>query len=762
MGGNKIVHRSVEDLLRQIDFLKDQIKKLAAEELHQYKLQEKLDFQLKTQQEIVKLGYKIQTVHDEKEIAAIITETLVEGFEYEKAMLFFGDEVSGKLTLAGMEGYYGKSSEELIGESFSDLLAITEDHTMPDLLIQHNVPPSAIAMDDRVVLVCRSKSGIIHCLIVFGNSRDKSAYHRAINEQDRGMCKTISSMVSAAFENIYLYRQLDRERENLKKAHDSLRNLNDELEKIVLERTAELADSREEYRLLYLESERTSRQFRSLIDSAADPIVVCDDKGIPIYVNPAFVRVFGWQFAEVKNEKIDFVPPGVEKETSEIIGLITGKKEISNLETKRKTKDGRIRDVSISAAAHFDEQGRYAGSVFQLRDITERKLLEAELLKMHKLESTGLLAGGIAHDFNNILSAILMNTQMALINMENPAMAAGFLRGVEAATGRAEKLARQLLTFAKGGTPVKKLASLEKFVREVVEFVLHGSNVKCEFDIADNLWPAEIDEGQMNQVIQNLIINARQAMPLGGVIRISLANVTFNRKPERELLGSDQEKDNFVMISIRDDGVGIQPENLGKIFDPYFTTKEKNVGLGLSTTHSIVTRHNGRITVKSEAGLGSTFSIYLPASKGTPVNINQKSAQQREAAGSGCVLVMDDEKMIRELMAAILQSMGYEVAQAQDGHEAIDLYIRARQAGKPHDLVIMDLTIPGGMGGKETIAELTAINPDIKAIVSSGYSNDPIMADYKKYGFCGVLKKPFKIDELKDVLFTCKEKEAGR
>lgn len=757
MNANKISSQSKEELLYQIEFLKNQVKKLTAGELHQYELQEKLDFQLKTQEEIVQLGYKIYPVRDEIRLASLLTEHLVEGFEYEKAILLLWDEVSRQLTLTGMEGYYKESDEKLTGELFSDLLVIVEDETAPNILVQRDVPMSIIDMDSRVVLVCRSRSGTIQCFIVFGNSRDKSAYHRPITERDHGLWETIRRMASATLENAHLYTQLDREREDLKKAHDNLRNLNDELEKIVQERTTELANSREEYRLLYLESERTSAKFRSLIDSTADPIVVYDDKGVPIYVNQAFVRVFGWQFVEIKKEKIDFVPSGVEKETAEIMGLITQKKEISSLETKRKTKDGRIRDVSLSAAAHFDEQGRYAGSVFQLRDITEQKIMEAELQKMHKLESIGLLAGGIAHDFNNILSSILMNTQMALMNIENPSETVGFLRGVELATGRAEKLAQQLLTFAKGGTPVKKLTSVEKFVKEVVKFVLHGSNVKCEFNIADNIRAVELDEGQMSQVIQNLIINARQSMPQGGVIRISLDNVTSNRRQENIALYSDQDKDDFVMISIQDDGVGIPHENLEKIFDPYFTTKGKNAGLGLSITYSIVTRHNGHITVKSEEGRGSTFTIYLPASEGIPEDINRKSAPPNKAARGGFVLVMDDEIMIRELLATILRGMGYEVAQARDGREAIDLYIKARQAGKPHDLVIMDLTIPGGMGGKETIAELMAINPDIKAVVSSGYSNDPIIAEYKKYGFCGVLKKPFTINEFKNILLKCEE-----
>ncbi|MGV8056958.1 MAG: ATP-binding protein [Smithellaceae bacterium] len=752
MDVNKNSPQSVADLLGQIDFLKDQVKKLTARELQQYKLQEKLDFQLKTQEEIVKLGHKIQMVRDENEIAAIVTETLVEGFEYEKAIFCLRDETSRKLTLTGMEGYYGETDEAVIRQCLSDdLMAVIEDGSEDNIIVQDEAPASVLKMDKRVVLVYRSKEGIIKHLLVFGNSRDKSSCYRPISGQDRILWETIWRMTSAALENAHLNKQLNKEQEDLRKAHDNLAKLNDELERIVQKRTAELARSREEYRLLYLEAERTSTKFRSLIDSTADPIIVYDDKDTSVYVNPAFVRIFGWKFAELKDEKINFVPQGKEKEAAEIMDLITQKKEISNLETKRKTKDGRTRDVSISAAANFDEKGRYAGCVFQLRDITERKLLEAEILKMHKLESIGLLAGGIAHDFNNILAAILMNTQMALMNIGNPAEAAVFLGGVEVATERAAKLARQLLTFAKGGAPVKKSTSIEKFIREIVEFILRGSNVKCEFDVREVIWPVEIDEGQMNQVIQNLIINAQQSMPHGGIIRISLNNITPDGKLETGALRAYQDMD-FVMISIRDTGVGIPQENLGKIFDPYFTTKGKNTGIGLSTAYSIITRHNGHIRVESTEGIGSTFTIYLPAAKEVTPDIKPESTPQKIYTRGDFVLVMDDEQMIRELMTAMLQNMGYEVAQAQDGREAIDLYAKAMQAGKPHDLVIMDLTIPGGMGGKETITELMAINRDIKAVVSSGYSNDPIMADYKKYGFCGVLKKPFTINELKTIL----------
>jgi len=320
------------------------------------------------------------------------------------------------------------------------------------------------------------------------------------------------------------------------------------------------------------------------------------------------------------------------------------------------------------------------------------------------------------------------------------------LASAEKASLRARDLTQQLLTFSKGGAPVKKATSLTELIRDSVSFALSGSNVTCEFSMPEDTWVVEVDEGQISQVIQNLIINAEQAMPEGGRIRVSCENLALNEKT-----GLPLKEGKYVQISVQDQGGGIPPKYLQRIFDPYFTTKEKGRGLGLATVYSIIRNHNGHITLDSEAGVGTTFRIYLPASESQIAARRTESREVRSTKGK--ILLMDDEAVVRESMREILTFAGYEVESAQEGTEAIDLYVRAKAADKAFDAVIMDLTIPGGMGGKEAIEKLTEIDPEIKAIVSSGYSNDPIMAHFREYGFRGAVSKPYKVNEITDILY---------
>jgi CheY-like chemotaxis protein/anti-sigma regulatory factor (Ser/Thr protein kinase) len=317
-----------------------------------------------------------------------------------------------------------------------------------------------------------------------------------------------------------------------------------------------------------------------------------------------------------------------------------------------------------------------------------------------------------------------------------------------------------LLTFSKGGTPVKETISTSELLESSTKLVLSGSNVKCELVVPDGLWHIEADKGQLNQVISNLIINSDQAMPKGGNIKIRAENINV---AEKDLL--PLQKGSYVKITVEDYGTGISQEHLQRIFDPYFTTKQKGSGLGLATAYSIVKRHDGHITVESETGVGTTFHIYLPASQKElpkePVTkqangLDNKHLEKKDigkpAASKGRILIMDDEDTIRTLLCKRLRILKYEVEAVGEGSEAIRLYKSASGAGKPFDLVIMDLTVPGGMGGKETIKKLLEINPDVKAIVSSGYANNPIMTNHKKYGFRGVLAKPYGIHELDETI----------
>ncbi|MGE5446330.1 MAG: ATP-binding protein [Ignavibacteriales bacterium] len=375
--------------------------------------------------------------------------------------------------------------------------------------------------------------------------------------------------------------------------------------------------------------------------------------------------------------------------------------------------------------------------------------MEEELLKAQKLESIGVLAGGIAHDFNNLLTAILGNIYLTKITTDSKNDSKMYKRLTEAekACFRAKDLTQRLLTFSKGGAPVKKVTSIKELIKDSASFAVSGSDVRCEFHISEDLWKVEVDEGQISQVINNVVINAEQAMPEGGVIRVRAENVNVGLGD-----GLPLKEGKYVRITIEDEGIGIPQEHLPKIFDPYFTTKHSGSGLGLAAVYSIIRSHDGYIGVKSELGAGTKIYIYLSASEKellAKVDIKEGSVK-----GRGKVLLMDDEDMVRGVAGGMLNQIGYEVEFARDGREAIELYTRAREENRSFDLVIMDLTIPGGMGGKEAIKRLIDIDPQVMAIVSSGYSSDPVMSEYKDYGFRGVLCKPYSIKDLTAILYT--------
>jgi len=321
-----------------------------------------------------------------------------------------------------------------------------------------------------------------------------------------------------------------------------------------------------------------------------------------------------------------------------------------------------------------------------------------------------------------------------------------FLTEVENAAFQARDLTQQLLTFSKGGAPIKETASIQELLRESANFVLRGSNVNCNYTIADDLWPVNIDKGQINQVINNLIINADQAMPEGGAIQLSADNIHSGTNHLPSLNAS-----HYIKISIKDTGIGIDSQHLSKVFDPYFTTKQKGHGLGLATCYSIIKKHDGDITISSKPGNGTTVNIYLPAFPG--VSVAENNLPGAPLCGQGKILIMDDEAIVRETLGKMLNCLGYTTGFANDGLNAIHLYQTAQQASDPYDAVLMDLTIAGGIGGKEAVKKLLEIDSEAKVIVSSGYSNDPVMAEYKKYGFCGVLPKPYEIKSVNQIMY---------
>jgi nitrogen-specific signal transduction histidine kinase/ActR/RegA family two-component response regulator len=382
----------------------------------------------------------------------------------------------------------------------------------------------------------------------------------------------------------------------------------------------------------------------------------------------------------------------------------------------------------------------------------DRKKIDAELLNAKKLEATGVLAGGIAHDFNNLLFVIMGNINMAQLKIEEDHEAQKHLIEAEKACLRAKDLTQKFITFSSGGGPVKRLVSMSDLVSSVVSLVLSGSITSSEIDTPSDLWLVEVDENQIRQVFTGIVENARESMPRGGIVSIRAENVEIDAESGAE--GIVPNAGRYVKVVISDEGIGISEENMPKVFDPYFSTKyrgnQKGMGFGLAIAHSVIKKHNGSIEVESIPGKGTTVSILIPASAakgdvlpGTPslVLIPRKR-----------ILVMEDEGMLGELIQTMIEHLGYEVDTAQDGERAIELYSEAVEAGRDYDAVILDLTVKVGMNGVETIRKLQYLNPNVRAIISSGHPNDPIMSDYAEYGFCDALTKPYDLERLQVAL----------
>lgn len=414
------------------------------------------------------------------------------------------------------------------------------------------------------------------------------------------------------------------------------------------------------------------------------------------------------------------------------------------LETVHTTRDGHDIPVEITANFFKYEDREYNCAI--VRDITERRIMQEERIKSQKLESLGVLAGGIAHDFNNILTGIIGNISFARKFIDETHRSSKILEQAETASRRASDLAHQLLTFAKGSQPIKKTVSVKQVIEASASLVLHGSNVLSTITIPDDLYAIDADEGQISQVFNNIIINAAQAMPGGGAVAIAAENVTLGHENTLAMAAGK-----YIRVTFTDTGCGIAAEDQKKIFDPYFTTKPAGNGLGLASVYSIVRKHAGQITVRSTPGTGTTFDILLPA--GSPEAIETQAEMKTvNADGNSSLLFMDDEELLRELASEMLGNLGYHVQTCRNGDEAIALYTAARAAGAPFSAVVMDLTIPGGMGGKEAAQQILKLDPQARLIVSSGYSNDPVMAEYLRFGFCATVVKPYSMSEIAEVL----------
>lgn len=508
-----------------------------------------------------------------------------------------------------------------------------------------------------------------------------------------------------------------------------------------------------------LESEE---RFRSMVESSIDGIILADEAGTIVEYNSGQERICGipreeaigmpvWEFHHQTfqdSDKNESVLEFLKSSTEEI--LKSGQSNFLNKfqEHEIVTADGKKRIIQSLPFTIKSDIGHKICTIS--RDITETRINEKEHFKAQKLESVGLLAGGIAHDFNNILTSIIGNISLAKMDVDPKYDLYLRLEEAEKASERAQDLTAQLLTFSRGGAPVKKSASINQIIEDSAQFVLRGSNIKAEYNLSNDLKPVIVDTGQISQVINNLIINAMQAMPDGGIIEVFSENVPLDDNNRQALKAGE-----YAKIQIRDNGVGISRENLRKIFDPYFTTKKQGNGLGLATTYSIIKNHDGHIGVESEPGKGTAFTIHLP----TAGTIQDESREPGTVSirGAGRILVMDDEEPIRNITGLALEKSGYEVECVVDGQEAIEKYREAFESGNKFDAIIMDLTVPGGMGGKEAFDRIRQIDPEVKAIVSSGYTNNPIMGNYIEHGFTARIVKPYKADILSQTVLTAIE-----
>ena len=507
----------------------------------------------------------------------------------------------------------------------------------------------------------------------------------------------------------------------------------------VRERTEELAE----------EKERLAVTLRSI----GDGVIATDLDGNVILLNKISEQLTGWSQDEATGKPA--------KEIFNIINEKTGEscenpveKIIKNGQTVGLAdytvliaRDGTRYIVEDSGAPIFDKNNKIIGTVLVYRDVTRERRIREELLKIKKLESVGVLAGGIAHDFNNLLAAILGNIELAGMYTESTSEARPLLIEAKKASIRAKGLTKQLLTFSKGGDPVKQNAAIKSIITDSADFVLHGSSVIADYSFSDDLWQVKIDTGQISQVVQNIILNAVQAMPDGGAVEICCRNLNNQGKEIPSLPVGE-----YIEITVVDTGSGIPEKFIDKIFDPYFSTKPEGSGLGLAVCHSIIQKHDGTISVKSEENEGTTFTIYLPACSKCPDEAVSLDCDIPEVESQATVLVMDDDAMVREMVKKMLTRCGHKVILAENGYEAIECYKKHYNTSQNIDVVIMDLTIPGGMGGKDAVPEILKINPQAKVVVASGYSNDPVMAHYRDYGFAASLDKPFIMAELKEII----------
>lgn len=500
--------------------------------------------------------------------------------------------------------------------------------------------------------------------------------------------------------------------------------------------------------------EKTMREneeeLRAINEAAANAIIAIDNHKNVVHWNPAAERLFQYTAQEVVDKPITSIisPPKHQSTFSKLSKKLdiaeTASIEAKTIELYGYKKDGTEFPVEVSFSAF--KKGDQWHTVGIIRDISIRKTMEKEVLKANKFESLGVLSSGIAHDFNNLLTAILGNINLVSKLSGTPPDSIELLKNAEKASRRAKALTQQLLTFSKEGMPIRKTTALDGLIRNSVEYALHGSTIVSSFDIVHDLLLVDIDSAQIEQVIQNIVTNSRQSISGSGAIGIRCRNVLAS---DIETLPSSF-SGKYVEITIQDTGHGILPKYQHKIFDPYYTTREHGSGLGLTIALSIIQRHDGHIAVESAVDKGTVFSVYLPAA--VDQHIPEEKKKENSKGKRFKILVVDNEEMLLSIAGRMLVHLGHECVCARTAREALDIYKHLWKTGTPVDGVIVDLTLPGGMGGKETAGAIFDINSEARIIVSSGYSNDPVMIDFDEYGFCAAIAKPFDMEELNDVI----------
>jgi len=609
---------------------------------------------------------------------------------------------------------FGYVPEESIGRSIFELNIFADKEELQNYI--HTLRTNEKVKDFHVTF--KTKNGLLKdCIInsdVFVSSGEKLV---------------ISSIIDIT--------QLKRSAQIIYEQYKELQKINNDLIK-----------TKEELTLRNIQLFEEKERFNRVLESINDAVIVTDRAAVILLVNNATCNLLNKEYDELIGKDIISILDLDCKQpvnfTFNTIIEILQQKSISNECILH------VGNVSYNIELYIlplkDQMNSITGTIVVLRDITQRKIIEEHIARTSKLESVGLLAAGIAHDFNNILTSIVGNLSLIKTRMNASSELYQHINDAEKASFKAKELTQQLLTFAKGGAPVKKVTSLHTMLKDIVTFVLRGSGIESKFIIDDNLYNVEVDEGQISQVIQNLTINAREAMNDHGLLKVYALNVNED-DPIKAIIGNDK----YIRISIEDNGPGIQNENIEKIFDPYYTTKPHGTGLGLTVVYSIIKQHGGYIFVDSQPGKGTCFDIYL---KGTEKKVETIDENGNEISfiGKGRVLVLEDDENIQFILRTMLEELGYEVDIACDGDEAYKKYLVAKESDQHYSFAIMDLTIPGKKGGKDTITQIRKFDNEFKVIVSSGYSNDPVMSNYKDYGFNGILPKPYRFEELKQII----------